>query len=250
MNERTDVAHGETSAHDQGHAEGEDHLAVELGRLARELEHQPHESMLEAIVRSAVELIPGVEGGSISVVTGRKNVTSEAPTSDVPRQLDQIQMQEREGPCLDAAYEQKTVRVPNFETEERWPAFARRAAAETEARSMLSFQLFVESDNLGALNLYSSSTDAFTDESEHVGLLVAAHAAVAFAGARRDTQLHEAIASRDVISQAKGILMERHKITSQQAFILLAEGSSRTNTKLYELAEHLVSSGELRNGRE
>ena len=83
-----------------------------------------------------------------------------------------------------------------------------------------------------------------------MGLLVAAHAAVAFAGARRDTQLHEAIASRDVISQAKGILMERHKITSQQAFILLAEGSSRTNTKLYELAEHLVSSGELRNGRE
>ena len=47
--------------------------------------------------------------------------------------------------------------------------------------SMLSFQLFVERDNVAAFNLYSSRFDAFDVESEHIGRLFASHAAVAFA---------------------------------------------------------------------
>lgn len=86
--------------------------------------------------------------------------------------------------------------------------------------------------------------NAVTDESEHVGLLVASHAAVAFAESRRAVQLREALANRDTIGQAKGILMERYKITGQQAFLLLSRASSNTNTKLHAVAENLVSSGE------
>src|SRR5690625_7741852 len=97
---------------------------------------------------------------------------------------------------------------------------------------MLAFQLFVEDENLGALNLYAKEPHVFDDDSEHIGLLVAAHAAVAFAESRRTVQLNEAIMTRDVIGQAKGILMERHKITSQQAFLLLTTASNRTNTRL------------------
>lgn len=84
----------------------------------------------------------------------------------------------QQGPCLDAAYEQHTVRVTNMATEDRWPLFAQRAS-DAGAASMLSLQLFVESDNLGALYLHARTPDAFTDESEQVGLLFAAHAVVA-----------------------------------------------------------------------
>ncbi|APX34582.1 histidine kinase [Brachybacterium sp. P6-10-X1] len=223
-------------------------MAIALADLARELQQQDPEDTLEAMVRSAVEMIPGVEEGSISIVLGRKTVTAQVPTSELPSRVDAIQTEEGEGPCLSAVYEHTTVRIPDLETEQRWPAFVRRAMAETDVRGMLAFQLFVEDENLGALNLFSRRPHVFDDESEHVGLLVAAHAAVAFADSRRNAQLEEAIASRDAIGQAKGILMERYKITPQQAFFLLTEASNRTNTQLAKVADHLVTSGELRTG--
>ncbi|MHA7263788.1 ANTAR domain-containing protein [Arthrobacter sp. TMN-37] len=68
---------------------------------------------------------------------------------------------------------------------------------------------------------------------------------MAFAGAEKNRQLNEAVDSRDVIGQAKGILMERHKITGQQAFMVLSFASQRTNSKLLEVANNLVNSGEL-----
>jgi AmiR/NasT family two-component response regulator len=110
---------------------------------------------------------------------------------------------------------------------------------------MLSFQLFVEGDNLGALNVYGDDVNAFNEESEQIGLLVAAHAAVAFADAQEIQQLNNALTARDLIGQAKGILMERHKISAQQAFTLLTTVSANTNTKLTLVAEHLATSGEL-----
>jgi hypothetical protein len=133
--------------------------------------------------------------------------------------------------------------------EARWPKFAKLAYA-AGARSMLSFQLFVEGDNLGALNLYGDDVNIFDEESEQVGLLVAAHAAVAFSGAQEISQLNQALGTRDLIGQAKGILMERFKISPQQAFHILTRASSETNIKLRDVADHLASSGEIltRNG--
>ena len=91
-----------------------------------------------------------------------RRVTSEAPTGELPLQVDAIQEETQHGPCLDAAYEQQTVRVDNLATEVRWPLFAQRASA-AGAASMLSLQLYVEGDNLGALNLYARTPHAFTD---------------------------------------------------------------------------------------
>jgi len=94
------------------------------------------------------------------------------------------------------------------------------------------------------LNLYSRQAGMFDDESEHVGLLFAAHAAIAYSGARTKADLGRAVATRQLIGQAQGILMERHKITGDQAFALLVAASQRTNIRLRELAEQLVASGE------
>jgi hypothetical protein len=236
---------GEPSTADTGTAVA-NALAEGLSVLARELEeHDDPETMLAAIVAAAVAMVPGAEEGSISVILGRRQVTSQAPTSELPLRVDAIQEETQQGPCLDAAYEQQTVRVGNLATEDRWPRFAQRASA-TGAASMLSLQLYVEGDNLGALNLYARSPDAFTDESEQIGLLFAAHAAIAYAGVRKEAQLAQALMSRDLIGQAKGILMERYKITGERAFLLLVRVSQTSNRRLYDVAEELVLQGHFR----
>ena len=215
-------------------------LAEDFGGLARSLEaHDDPDLMLTEIVAAAVAMVPGVDEGSISVVTGRRNIGSQAPTGDLPMQVDALQEETQQGPCLDAAYDHLTVRVADMATETRWPDFARRAS-QAGAASMLSIQLYVEGDNLGALNLYSRTPNAFDDESEQVGLLFASHAAVAYAGVRKEDQLTKAVVSRDLIGQAKGILMERYNISGERAFLMLTRISQNTQRKLHDIAAELV----------
>lgn len=127
-------------------------------------------------------------------------------------------------------------------TELRWPLFARRAAD-----SMLAFQLYVDGDNLGALNLYARRPNAFDDESEQVGLLFASRAAVAFAFAfaQQIDGLHQADQTRDVIGQAKGILMSRYNLTAAQGFQALVRASQHGNTKILSVATDLTQTRRL-----
>ena len=108
---------------------------------------------------------------------------------------------------------------------------------------MLCLQLFVVRDTLGALDLLGRAASAFTDESEHVGLLLASHAAIAAADAHHLENVTSALVNRDIIGQAKGILMERFKITSDQAFAVLAKVSQDTNRKVSAIAEDLARTG-------
>ena len=218
-------------------------LAEDFGGLARSLEeHDDPDVMLAEIIAAAVAMVPGVDEGSVSVVTGRRNIGSQAPTGDLPIEIDALQEETQQGPCLDAAYEHLTVRVTDMATETRWPEFARRAS-RAGAASMLSLQLYVEGDNLGALNLYSRTPNAFDDESEQVGLLFASHAAVAYAGVRKEAQLAKAVGSRTLIGQATGILMERYTISPERAFLVLTRLSQKSNRKLHDIATELVRHG-------
>jgi transcriptional regulator with GAF, ATPase, and Fis domain len=240
---------GEPSRSDEGTAAGEDALAQQLSALARDLEDENSlQDTLDGIVRTAVANVPGVQFAGISEVQSRREIRTPAATAEIVAEADRAQYETGQGPCLETVYEEQTVRLPNMRTEERWPAFTKRAA-DLGVGSMLSFQLYVTGENLGALNLYSSSPDAFTDESEHVGLLFASHAAIAMAGAQKREELNRAMETRDLIGQAKGILMERHRVTGDQAFKLLVRASQATNTKLRDIADELVATGELRPPR-
>ncbi|MUN64638.1 ANTAR domain-containing protein [Kocuria sediminis] len=220
-------------------------LAGQLGELARSLQaEQDFEATLATMVHAALDLVPGAGHASISVARARRTIECHAPSSPLPATVDRLQEEHREGPCLDAAYAEKVVRVPDFGDERRWPSFA-PAALGAGARSMLCFQLYTSGEELGALNIYGTGPEVFTAESEEVGLLAATHAAVAFADAQRIQHLYEALATRDLIGQAKGVLMERYKITAQQAFLLLTTASSRTNLKLRDVAEQLTTTGTL-----
>ncbi|GAA3465334.1 GAF and ANTAR domain-containing protein [Saccharothrix longispora] len=220
-------------------------LALRLGDLALYLQDQDSvEATLQGIVDAAVQTVPGAQYAGLSVVRKRTTMSTPVASDRLVDLVDQAQVAFGQGPCVDVLYEKRTVWLRDTSRERRWPRFTARAA-ELGVRSMLSFQLYVINDDLGALNLYSRHVDAFTEQSEQVGLLFATHAAVAMADAQKIAHLAHTVDNRDLIGQAKGILMERHKLTGDRAFNLLVRASQHTNTKLTDVAQHLVRNGEL-----
>lgn len=179
-----------------------------------------------------------------------RQLTTVAATSEIGRESDRTQAKLAEGPCFDAADRQEEVfRVADMGASgDRWPNFAPQARA-LGVGSMLGFLLFTSRENLGALNFYSSQPNAFTKRSEQVGWIFASHAAVAFAGARNDAQLREAIATRQGIGEALGIIMNREKVTEGQAFEVLKNVSQASQIKLRDLAQEVVRTGEIPGGR-
>jgi GAF domain-containing protein len=241
------VGRGQPSASYSGQESGWNELAEKLSELSRTLQNEHNlDSTLQAIVQAATGTVPGAEHASISSVVRRREVRTLAATGELPQLVDQAQYDTGEGPCLDSLYEHQTVRLDHLDTDTPWPTFAPRVR-DIGVGSMLAIQLYVTGEDLGALNLHSTQPKAFNDESEQVGLLFAAHAAVALAGAQEQQHLHTALTSRDIIGQAKGILMERHKITAHEAFRLLVSASQTTNIKLHDIADHLTRTGVLRS---
>jgi GAF domain-containing protein len=220
-------------------------LAEAMSEVARSLRHErkPVESTLDAITAAAVETVPGAEDAGISLVVTRGRIEARAGTSERPAALDKLQDQLGQGPCLRAVREQEVVRIPDMAAERRWPRFA-AAAAERGVANMLSLRLFVTAeDKLGALNLYASTPHTFDEDAEAVARIFAVHAAIALAAAERERHLEAALRNRDRISQAKGILMERFKLTPDQAFVLLTRASQRTQRKIADIAEEITTTG-------
>lgn len=218
-----------------------------IAALARELASEDDSNgLLRRLVDAAVFQVDGAEHAGITVLA-TKSVQTVAATDDRVEQIDRHQYAAGEGPCLTAAAgEVAVVRVDDLDTDLRWPNFA-PAAIRLGVRSMLSFHLYTHRDTIGALNLYAATPNAFTDASVHTGTLLAAHAGLAAAATLKQVQLLIALDSRDVIGQAKGILMERYKITAHQAFDLLVTASQQTHMKLHELARELTETGELKS---
>ena len=220
--------------------EGVIDVAEMFGKVARSLaHHRDVDSTLHDIVGLAVEHLDACEFAGISLIQGR-TITSPASSNDVPRIVDAIQTEVDEGPCLDAIKVHGVFQTGNLQGEERWPAFATRAYEETGVRSILSVRLFVEEETMGALNLYATAADAFDSVDVALASVFAAHAAVAMSAARREESLERKADSRDLIGQAKGILMARSHIDEHQAFDLLRRASQRLNVKLVQVAEDVV----------
>ncbi|WP_448624823.1 ANTAR domain-containing protein [Geodermatophilus sp. URMC 64] len=221
-----------------------------LGRLA--LREQSMESLLQAVADSARTVMPGTPEASISVLAPGRAAATVAFTGQLAMDLDEAQYSEGYGPCLHAAATHELTEIVDTRTEERWPDYARRAA-ERGNLSSLSVPLIIDETTSGALNIYAREADAFDDAGRAAATGFAPYAAVAIANMQdyqstRDLagNLQAALDSRAVNDQAKGILMERHKVTADQAFRLLAHASMTTNTKVRDVADHLVRTGELR----
>jgi GAF domain-containing protein len=207
--------------------------------------------VLYEIVQISRRAIPGAEASSITLIRDDRGYTA-AHDGQIAMDADELQYERGYGPCLDAGRSGEVFRIADMRAEERWPDYARHAA-DLGVGSSLSVPLPFQGATIGALNNYARHPDAFGEADLAVGQEVAAFVAIAVANAEAATQavndvtnMRRAMESRSVIEQAKGILMERYKVTAEQAFTLLTHASQRTNVKLRDVAEELADTGVLR----
>jgi GAF domain-containing protein len=200
--------------------------------------------MLEEAVLAATQLVEGCDHAGITVVHSRRRVTTDVATDDVVRRGDELQYELGEGPCLEAIYEHETIISDDLTREERWPRWSRIAAEELGVRSMLCLRLYVAPDDtVGGLNLYGDQTHAFPASERHTALALAAHIAVAYVAASEQSGLDSALATRTIIGQAEGMLMQRYGLNESQAFDVLRRHSQAENRKLHDIALELVEGG-------
>jgi GAF domain-containing protein len=218
-------------------------LIREVADLVQTLQkHQDSDvdTVLAELTQSAVRTVPTAKYSGITVATRDGKVRTPAATGRYPELLDEIQQRTDEGPCLSGAWENDVIRIDDITCEDRWPAYCHEAIEETPIRSIMSFQLYADHQTIAALNFYAEEPNAFDDEMAEMGLIVAAHTALAWNMARRDEQFRSALASRDIIGQAKGMIMERFRIDAVQAFELLKRLSQSGNTPVVAVARQLV----------
>jgi GAF domain-containing protein len=203
---------------------------------------------LDEVVGMAVTTIEGCDYAGIFVVEG-DSVSTPVSTDPVVIQLDAIQQRTEEGPCLDAMSTGNAFYAEDLADDARWPTFGREISA-VGIRSLLALPLMLDG-SAGALNLYARYPHAFGVIDRGRGLLLAAIAGAAYSSVRgheeeerRAGELQAALATREMIGQAQGILMERERISADGAFDVLRRASQHLNIKLRVVAQNLVDTGE------
>jgi GAF domain-containing protein len=223
----------------------------ELGRMSF-AEHSL-ESLLQRVTDLAARVVQGEPVTSVTIVRDGGAVTV-AASGRLALELDETQYRLGAGPCLQAATTGRQVEVVDTLTEDRWTEFS-RTAVDHGCRSVLSFPLPAAEQLTGGLNLYSTAPGVVDDGTRRTVERFTTYAVVAVSNmylyrtaAERAEHLAAALDSRAVIDQAKGILMERFRMTADQAFQALAKVSMETNIKVREVAERFVATGEFPQG--
>ncbi len=216
------------------------------GDLAQLLfDEETVETTLQRVGRLAVYSIEGCDVVGVSLAEDGR-IKTKAATDDLALQLDNVQYETDEGPCLDSLREGHVNVICDIRREDRWPRFVGQAAVAGLASSA-SLPLRVRDKTIGALNCYSKSTESFGDKEIRVASLHASQAAIALANAQvyaasREMigHLNDALESRETIGQAMGILMEQQRIDDREAFETLKKASQHSNVKLRDIATQVV----------
>ena len=230
-------------------------LAMVFANIAEQLyDADSFDDVLSRIAEAAVSTIAGCRMASVTLCE-RSGYRTAASTDLAATAVDYAQYESQEGPCLDAV-DAPMVYARSF-PDERWPTLAARPT-ESGVQSAVSYRLTAAGSATadsggGSLNSYGVIPYGFNDTAQEIGLILAAHAsAAARAVEERSTlqslgrDLQQALLSRDVIGQAKGILVERLQIAPEDAFDLLRRSSQNLNVKLRDVARGLAETGEFR----
>ncbi len=204
------------------------------------------ETTLQRIVDVATRALPGVIGVSITLRKGRHPYTAVASSAPV-QAIDEREYTNDEGPCISAMETGEVQVLDDGTTETRWPRFA-QICREEGLGSCLGVPLCVGEEVYGAMNVYAAIAHAFGEEPRQAAELLARQASIALANARtygecgnKIRQLQDALETRVIIEQAKGILMVTNGCDADGAFDLLKRRSQRSNQKLRSVAEAVVS---------
>ncbi|MEU8226280.1 GAF and ANTAR domain-containing protein [Kribbella sp. NPDC048915] len=221
-----------------------DSTAERFAQLAVDLhESAGVDETVDAVVSFALQALDCSHAGVALVVSGGR-LEIPAVTDPFVAEIYRFQLDGGDGPLVDAMRKHATVLVRDTATDDRWPDWAARLL-DLGVRSVLDLPLTTASGTVGALGLYNTEPDAFGPDEEAVGQILARHASVAVASARRETSLAQAVDARKLVGQAMGILMERYHLEEDQAFAVLRRYSQDTNAKLRDVAEHLIETRKL-----
>lgn len=200
---------------------------------------------LQLMVDLAVELVGGVDVVDIMFVRSGEIIVP-LSTDEAALTIDRLQQEAGEGPCLTALYEEEMVVSPDLEQEDRWPRFT-PPALDLGVRSVAAYRLFREQDRdnrFGVMNMFGREPGLDEADVALAGVF-AAHCSTVLTAVVDKEGLQSALRSRDIIGQAKGILMERHRLSPDDAYAMLRKASNDRNIAVRDLAQTVAETGAL-----
>ena len=226
------------SHHDHGRPGLSGPAVAETLRAAASL--RSPESSLQALIGMMIETGPW-RAGSICLLTSDGKFDTAAYLDARAGECDRLQAEFGEGPAHDAVCGEPVQRSLDLAAEPRWTRWS-PAAAALGFRSTLTVRLFTNA-TLGTVNLYSPRAGELDPAGVCTTQVMGAHASVVVAAMITEGHLRCAMLTRNVIGQAQGMLMERHRLTADEAFDLLRRHSQQTNVKLVVLARRIADGG-------
>jgi GAF domain-containing protein len=203
---------------------------------------------LEKVAVLTKKAVPPAAVVGYSLLDSKGNPSTPIYTDERSPRIDQAQYEDGKGPCLDSGRTRQRIRIDDVtRAEVQYPEFCAVAKAEG-VFSTLSLPLVVSDNGIGALNLYAERALAFSQDDESVAATLATAISVLLANVTEywnarsmSEHLTEAMKSRAVIEQAKGVLMaQRRELGPDDAFDLLRRASQRENRKLRDIAQSIV----------
>ena len=232
-------------------------MMIAVNEYLRDLLLETHdlESFLNALTHVSAEALSVSGGPVLCGITlrrhkrvGHKRVGTVASNSALAQELDEVQYSYGEGPCLAACSEHRTIGIPDFELDGRWPEYASDIMA-AGVRSMLAVPFTLDSEDTAAINLYSMRKNAFDEQAVKQAEAYADQASAVLnlavrMATHRDNEenLRLALASRTTIDLAVGIIMGQNKCSQKRAIDILKSASSSRNIKLRHVAEAVIAS--------
>ena len=215
------------------------HIAV----LAREVqgENKPHyEPVAEEFAGLAPRYIDDVAHAGALLFVGRAGWRSVSRLGTTGFGIEQLHIDLQQGPAIDAANGRRVVRVTDLAAETRWPRFTDAAASQTAVRSMICYPLYTHVHPWGALMLLADRPGVLGGDSQQAGEILATHMALTLEAVHHDRHYRSALGSRDIIGQAKGMLMERFDVDAVAAFALLTRLAEQSHRPVVVVAKELL----------
>jgi GAF domain-containing protein len=203
--------------------------------------------LLEGLVHSCVDLLD-VDQGGLLLIDQRGHLQPVAASDEATRLLELLQLQSDEGPCLECVASGTTVSVPDLSTEqERWPTFS-SAAMSQGFSAVHALPLRLRDETIGGLNLFTSGARPTLDADDlRIAQALADVATIGILQQRSLSrssllaeQLQNALNSRIVVEQAKGVLAERGTLDMPTAFARLRQYARAHHLKLSDVAANVV----------
>jgi hypothetical protein len=205
---------------------------------------QSFDQVYEALCTSAVEFVDGCDHASI-MIRSNGRTRNAAASDEIARGIDELEKALGQGPCLDVLDDDEPDQhiCADLTTGSPWPELAARILSDTDVRGMAGFRIRQDGHKVGALNIFSDTAGALTQDSLDQAIMLTAFASVTFAALDRGeeaTTLRRGLESNREIGKAIGLLMAMHAIDDDQAFQMLSKVSQEMNIKLAQVASQVI----------